>query len=284
MRGGTDRRPASEAEGADVPAAAHIRGLPNVDGVHDDAALGPLSPELVLIDPELARVARSRLPDVPTHPLPLLRTIGPSEADRAEILEPPLDLRAAPSALRYLVAGIVIGLLAAALAVEAYLWLDSVRSETATVGPVPGTSERPGAAQQGRPTPMPVAPRTSSTRASPSPPSATNPATTDPPRMIGQPAATKPSAARATPSATAFAWPAVKGATAYRFSLFRGGRRVLERTTRETRLPLPTRWRYAGVPRTLAPGSYRWVVRPLRRVGSKLSAGAPIVDASYRAS
>ena len=263
-----------------MSAVAHIRLLsePIEDG-GSLAELGPISPELALVDPELALAARALLPDRPTFeasppPAPALAVfVAPAEAV-ASSTAPSGPGVAVPSTtadgafvLRHFAAGILVGLLAAALVVEVYVLLEPLRpgrtSQRAVSTPglaAPATGEQPAVT-------VPPAPRRPPASASP-----VAPATTVPPR----PANTSP-----TPTSTVLAWPAKPGAAAYRVTLLQAGRPILERTTRTPRLPLPVRWRYAGTQHRLVPSTYRWIVKPLRRVGSTLRPGAPIVDAVY---
>lgn len=233
-----------------MPAVAHIRLLPDQDDPARGAAgLGPISPELALVDPELARAARALLPDRPPFAPPsdpvsraLLAAVQqPAAATEAELSPPAAPVET--FVLRHFLAGIVAGLLVAALAAEAYLWIDSFRPRS----PMGPDSSAPGLTA----------------------PSAGAPIT------VGTPPAS-PS------TATVLGWPPAPEATAYYVTLWRDGDRIFERTTRDTRLPLPLRWRFAGVQRRLVPGTYRWVVRPLRRSAGRLrSVGAPIVDAAF---
>ena len=57
-----------------------------------------------------------------------------------------------------------------------------------------------------------------------------------------------------------FVWVTSPDAAAYEFQLFQGGERVYRARVDEARLELPGRWRQAGRPHALLPGSYRWYV------------------------
>lgn len=206
--------------------------------------LEPISPELALVDPELAARARRMLPDVyaldsfgaaPAAavvlpvPDPGRRVVGSFPSRRAhdeERTSPPER----PSVLRYIAAAAVLALLLAALGGETYLWTASVRAG--------GTQSRP----------------------EPPPP----------------PAPSSPS-----PTARIFTWPPAPGATAYRFSLYRDGTGVLVARTQEPRFELTERWRYGGLWYVLVRGPYLWVVTPLRPTAAGLRAGPPIVQATY---
>ncbi len=73
-------------------------------------------------------------------------------------------------------------------------------------------------------------------------------------------------------------WEPVKRAAYYNVQLFRGKRKVLSAWPAKATLKLGRTWRYAGKPRRLAPGRYRWLVWPgfgersERRYGKQLGA------------
>ena len=277
-----------------MSAVAHIRLLSEpIDDGGGLAELGPISPELALVDPELALAARALLPDRPTFEAPpppapaLAALVAPAEAVAPSAVASGLGV-AGPSTtadgafvLRHFAAGILVGLLAAVLVVEVYILLEPFRSgrtseravssprlaaptpgEQPTVVAPPASRLPPAGANSGTTATAPTAPP--STRL---PPAGANPGTT----------ATTP----AMPKATTLAWPAKPGAAAYRVTLLQAGRPILVRTTRTPRLPVPVRWRYGGAQHRLVPGSYRWLVVPLRRVGGTLRPGEPVVDAEY---
>jgi hypothetical protein len=78
---------------------------------------------------------------------------------------------------------------------------------------------------------------------------------------------------------TTFAWVPVEKARAYRVEIFRGDRRIFVARTAKPRLTVPARWRYQGRRHTLAPGRYRWLVRPAFG-GAARNLGKPVVRAS----
>lgn len=215
-----------------------------IAGSEGDALAEPISPELALVDPELAERARRALPGVyvldsfgapPAAPaVPSLapapelarRVVGPFPSTRSGRQEQPAR-EERPGALRYAAVAAVLALLLAALGGETYLWTASVRA--------------------GGPPPLPQ-------RAPPRP-------------------------APPVPVARIFSWPPAPGAAAYRFSLLRGGTLVLSARTRAPRFALPERWSFQGRGYLLVRGAYVWTVRPLSAPG--LVAGPPLVRATY---
>lgn len=254
-----------------MAAAAHIRLLPRAAADPDSADPEIISPELALVDPELARAARALLPDPPwcrgLRPATSALSGPRAASDLVEHATPAEEtvvasatpLPAETFAPRHFVAGFVLGLLLAALAVEGYVLSSPLRSGSSSeqVVTVPRSA-----------TPAPVAEPEVGT------PAIEQPATV-PSRRARKPVAPAPR------PPTVLAWPASPGSAAYQVVLFRAGRRVYERTVRSERLPLPSSWRYAGRRRRLLPGTYRWVVRPLRNDGAVLRPLPPIVDAAY---
>ena len=212
--------------------------------------LGPVSPELALVDPELARAARERLPD-PPRPVPFVIQDGvvpvaeqPAVVERLRRLEPIPEPASEPAPRRR---RIRLGLLASAagvIAVGVLLTLFVVREEQ----------------------PARRAQQTQSVAAAVSPPKATptqpKPSATTPAKPAGTsttPATSGPVHAIAVPGRT-FVWVKSPDAAAYEFQLFEGGERVFRARVDEARLELPGRWRQAGRPHALLPGSYRWYV------------------------
>jgi hypothetical protein len=73
------------------------------------------------------------------------------------------------------------------------------------------------------------------------------------------PATSGPVHAIAVPGRT-FVWVTSPDAAAYEFQLFQYDERIFRARVDEARLELPGRWRQAGRPHALLPGSYRWYV------------------------
>jgi hypothetical protein len=200
--------------------------------------LGPVSPELALVDPDLARLARELMsdpavPSVTEHSIFIerLRTI----------LEPVPDLDPPRRRAR-------LGRLASAAG-----FAGLVVVVTLLVGREKGPPPR----QQ--PTGS-VASAVSPTDAGDS----TSPATSGALHEPGTPGHT-------------FTWVAAPNAVAYDFQLLEGGERVFRARVDKPRLELPGRWRWSGLPHALVPGSYRWYVWPVSRRTNRRSTVA-IVD------
>jgi hypothetical protein len=64
----------------------------------------------------------------------------------------------------------------------------------------------------------------------------------------------------AKPRARSFAWAPVEGADAYRVELFRGAERVFSTRVAQSQLTVPASWTFDGERRSLTPGQYKWYV------------------------
>lgn len=204
--------------------------------------LGPVSPELVLIDPELADRARALLPDSP----------GIHASRRREHVEPTLlRVPALPSPRRGPTRVAVVALVAGALAA------------TTAIGWWAGRSGRE-ALPTIESTPPVAAPALPSSDASPGPP----PAQASP---IGP----------STVQAPRFVWPAESGSVGYRVALYQDGQQIFERDVTGTALELPKSWTYQGRPFQLTKGAYRWVVwalvGPEKRLGRAIVSAQYVV-------
>jgi hypothetical protein len=239
-------------------------------------SIGSISPELVLVDPDLAAGARAALPDYP-WPAPV----------RIEPRAPARHRRIPVAATLSFVSGAaLVGILGVSLlptrdqptfAAEGQRTLPAAPSTTTGVSPQP-TAPSPSAGAS----PLPAAPQGEQPAAplgeQPAAPQGKNPRT----KKIGgprsNPAATPvPSGRRKRPQfkpARTFAWVPQPRAAYYLVALFRNGRRVYQTRTPAPRLTLPRRVRFM-------PGDYRWTVQPAIRAQNGIRLADPIVDSTF---
>jgi hypothetical protein len=216
-----------------------------------------ISPELALVDPDLAARMQAALPDGEDTVELLLRAAR--DRGRAAIEEVSVT-RSRPRISRKRL--VQAGLAGAGLAAIAVALAFEVRVEF---------RERDAAADSaiGRPPEAPaetLAPR-------PTAPAVRKPSTQ---RSAKQAAASR---ARATPKRTKaagksvvpgplpqtrrFAWAPVPRAASYHVEFFRGSTRVFSASTRRAEIAIPRRWRFRGRAQSLEPGEYRWYVWPV---------------------
>jgi hypothetical protein len=270
-----------------------------------------LSPELALVDPELAGVARAHLPPAPdclaprpTEPAATVELLAPSRADQAwldRIRHAELDRHArekaereAPTGSTGLVAGTaafvliaVAGLFAGSRAWHALrpashdFGVAAIAPTTiaTTVGPVPAS---------GRPATTAAAPDRTSR------PSATARARASVTRTAGgktgarrTPVARRGVAAArvirsVTPRVHVFVWPRVPGARFYRLSIFRARTKILEAAAKAPRFALRSRWRFRRRTFVLSPGIYVWIVRPAQGSARAPRYGPAVTHSTWR--
>lgn len=198
-----------------------------------------VSPELVLVDPELAVRERARLPERmvdsrpvsaevaspgSTHDKPVRAADAPRVTGVAE--DRPRSRTQSWRLPTGVAAAIVIGLV-----------LLDVRVEVGRSPAAAETSSRPPA------TAPALAPAPAPAPASPSLPLSSDPSP--------------------QPELRRFAWAPVKGASGYRVEIHRGSSRVFVRETRKPEVAVPRTWRLDGRTHRLRPGEYRWYVWPI---------------------
>jgi hypothetical protein len=279
----------------------------------DDVILDgePLSPELVLVCPDLAERARALLPDRPDWAVPR-EEVAPRPSARVEPVDDLVarfdgiaaDWRQVDRRLAQLERA--VSRMEAALAVASTPpapWLDdrAGAAENEGADATPASREAETRAPTGLVGPLVVVvaviaamvavellpsvgerPRLAlvSEGAVPTAPATTVPsreARPEPPpaTTVAPRTPTVPQATTTTTSAIeparVFLWPAASGAAAYEVTFLRDGRPFYSARVAKPRLALPERVQ-------LGPGSYRWTVRP-RTAGEPL--GNPIVDSTF---
>jgi hypothetical protein len=260
----------------------------------------PLSPELVLVDPELARWARARLPDpkdvtappgrlrpvavpdtVVSLPLPLP---APVPEVRRQSIES-LPLPAARRGSRVLHGASLLLALALGVFVGSKLFDGSTKNGA---GPAPLRTQPPQTPTRGATNPTGSAPRVAKTPSAGPRTKKQSSVKRRPPKAKKQsgvkrrpPKAKKPVPSIGSPGdVRVFSWAPTPTAAYYRFSLYRSGERIFSARSRAARLELPATWTHHGRRLRLRMGRYRWVIRPALRDGGRLRLGPPVVSAA----
>ena len=228
--------------------------MPAAEGVVHTDTLGPaptretrftaippssaVSPELALVDADLAHELRARLTDpAPPSRSPVVETV-PAQAALAgrlrEELEPEPRQPTPESGRRYRNLG-VLGFVALGALLTVL-----VRNEA-----------RPSALD-----------RIASVAADPSAQA----------QATEQRVRNEAVAAGSTPARQTFVWAPERSAAAYEFQLFRGDHRIYRARVADPRLVVPGRWRQGGRTYAMTAASYRWYVWPISaRTGTRAS-------------
>ena len=251
--------------------------LPTVEPVQQSASeLGPVSPELALVDPELARAARERLPD-PRRPIAVAEpavaepaAVEPAVVEPAVVehlqssVEPAPELSQTRRRRRLGLLASAAGIIALGVLLTLLVGRDELTGRQAQQTQSVAAAVSPSVATVTKPEPA-------ATKAA-EPANSAGPSTT--------PAKAAPVHATAVPGKT-FIWVKSPDAAAYEFQLFEGSKRIFRARVEEPRLELPGRWRQAGRPHALLPGSYRWYVwtidKRTNRPSAKPTVGAKLI-------
>jgi hypothetical protein len=229
-----------------------------------ERAREPISPELVLVDPELAAGARAALPDHPwPAPVPIDPSLRPGRGRQFPVVAILAQFGfAAAFILVIFVLSVVPKVDRPTLAAPPATPRTSQPAAPQRTQP-PSVREKPPAARKKpavkraepkrapvrRPKPKPAAPPKSQARRS------------TPTKPRKQP--------KFTPART-FSWPPQARAASYQVTFLRNGRAFYRTRTRAPRVELPPRVRFTS-------GAYRWIVRPV--IAGAL--GDPIVDSTF---
>ena len=249
----------------------------------------PISPELALVDPELARRARARL-DSFDQPAPRAPDVDAEPKSRVAQRS---DTKATSRRGRVVLAALAVmtGLAGAGFTAAK---LTGEKSRVFARGSLPGgsvvvrpqeTSESTGKALQRKPAKRAHAASGAGAdrrrRARPGASKANRPGLQQKRNASSGNPGTPPSSPPQVggPTTPVFSWVAVRGVTYYDFELFRGAKRVFTARPRQPRLTLPSTWTYGGRHFSRPPGSYRWLVRPVFHANTKTRYGPAIVSA-----
>ena len=245
-------------------------------------AMGVISPELVLVDPELAAEARASLPD----PAPAAPAARPAPVVR-QVPAPPRRRRRGTFLRLVAAAGLVS--LTAGVALAFVPRVDDEPRLAPSSAPAPAPAPQAPARPQPGPAPPPAA-RSTPPPPRARPPAAPPPAAVRPPaappapprtaRKVAPPPAPPPAPARRAarrprPPARVYSWAPTNGAVFYHVAFTRNGKPFHAQQTRLPKLRLP-----AGL--KFPPGRYRWSVRPALVGDSGIVVGEPVLVRSFR--
>jgi len=237
----------------------------------------PVTPELALVDPALASRERERLSERPVAPIAAWRRPEPVAFEA-----PPVSMRDSTHRHRPRRRRVFWAFATVALAVATGLLITYAKSRNHEhVGSqsgqtvAPSTTIVPTTHAQGS-TRARAATRTAKSKPKPKATPETKRQQHAPHRLPSKPPRASPSV---TESGRTFAWVPVAEARYYLVEFYRGRREILRASPSAPRLILPSGWSFNGRRYTLAPGSYRWSVRPGFGPRTRHRYGKPIVQA-----
>ncbi len=268
----------------------------------------PLTPELALVDPELARLARDRLPPNGTVLNPRAGNSSVSDVDGEHPAErvsrdrPSRDENVArPEHSFGATSGFPPGVQSE---IDAAIREDAPRAPSrkrwrtravlATLGVVVGFAgvyalgpdstvreEGPNQAPKKVRSRIDLNGKTPAPTKQPTPPNDKGASKVRHPSSLGT-RSTGPNSKRPSTFPTrVFIWPAVTHASFYKVEFFRRGREVFTTLTSMPRLELPLRWVYRGRQFELVAGVYSWKVSPGFGPRSGLRYGTPIIRSTW---
>jgi hypothetical protein len=226
----------------------------------------PISPELALVDPELARRARALLPERrPYSPVPATVEAVPAPAPKVEPVPEPATLDDAPPppeqtrpqevrgsrkrrTATYALVLVILGAAAAAITFAKPLHRFSSQSGNDGAVPSADNTSRANAGASRKESNQSREPATQSAK---------------PPAPVRSP--------------RSFAWAPVNGAASYLVQFYRSRTEIFRARPSKPRVVVPARWSFRGHAYSLEPGRYRWSVRPRLGGPARRSYGQPVV-------
>ena len=213
--------------------------------------MNQISPELALVDPELAAEARAALPEpAPIKRPPSVEQPAPVEAP-AQVERPARRSRRRPRRVVAVVGALVLA--AAVAAVALTRMRDEPQPATGSAAPAQ-VPEKSTPVARPKPKPVPAA----RPKAKPTPTRTRTPPPTPTATVLGAKKLAPPSAPKPLPPSEGhrvYIWAPTDGALYYRVEFLRNGKPFHAAETAGPSLRLPATLR-------LPPGTYRWSVRP----------------------
>jgi hypothetical protein len=237
-----------------------------------------ISPELVLVDPELRSRAQLRLPEpgafweFRSRPPPSIALARRDASEGPARVSVDRDRRHDGRLGKALLLSVIVASLTANALVIASRWHSA--DCASTVSP----TKVPAALSAAPTTASPVEPTTTTRDVAQKRPHSSAPATAQQSDAAGsaQRAASTIVIRRTDTARPSLSWHPVVGASYYNLVVWRGHRRILDMWPTSTHVPLPRTWKYDGVRGSLSPGRYLWFAYP--GLGTRASArfGTPV--------